>query len=80
MDYYYSKNNSNTNKNRPYYHNENTPLDSFYSGNLGDKNKKIDTLIIDGNAVYEVDVDCLKNQLNPIKSRKSNVQKNRYSN
>lgn len=80
MDYYYSKNNSKPNKNIPYYHKEKTALDSYYSRNSTDINPNKDTLIIDGNTVYEIDEECFKKHLQAKKASRINSKKNWFSN
>ncbi|NLJ90215.1 MAG: hypothetical protein GX323_04875 [Clostridiales bacterium] len=71
MDYYYSKNKSRPGKNRPYYHNQRTPLDSYYSRNLANMDPKQDSLIIDENTVYEIDEECFKKLIDSKKTNKN---------
>ncbi len=72
MDYYYSKNNSNLNKNRSHYQNQRTPLNSDYIKDLRDMNSIQDTLIIDGNTVYEIDEECFEKLVKSNKSKRIN--------
>ena len=62
-----------------YYQKTNRSDDKKYKNRFdSQKNMKQDSLIIDGNTVYEIDEDCIKN-VNIKKSQEYNTKKNDYS-
>lgn len=62
-----------------YYQKINRSDDKKYKNRFdSQKNMKQDSLIIDGNTVYEIDEDCIKN-VNIKKSQEYNTKKNDYS-
>ena len=62
MDNYRYKKNLNKEARRPYYKNERRSSKK--------KDFDLDTLIVDGNTVYEIDDECMKKQMNSCISKK----------
>ena len=67
---HYNSNNNNQKLNRYYYQNKENQVNSYSSQYKRNHDVELDTLIIDGNTVYEIDDDCIKNHSNSSQTKK----------